>query len=203
MPRPTNTAQRREQIVRGLLRIMAVRGYEGASIAAVARAARVAPGLVHYHFADKQEILVALVDVVARELVGRVARRVGGASGPRTGVDAFLEALVAPDPPDAPALACWLAIASEAPRLPAVRRAFDRAVAALVRQLEQLVRLALEPARAPRARAIAAELVTAAHGELLLAAAAPSARPRGSAAASLRAIAAGLLDVPTPAAPPA
>ena len=47
MARPSNTEERRQQIVQGLLRVMAERGYERASIAEIARAAGLTPGLVH------------------------------------------------------------------------------------------------------------------------------------------------------------
>lgn len=53
MPRPSNTAERQEQIVLGLLEVMAERGYEKASVASIARAAELSPGLVHYHFQTK------------------------------------------------------------------------------------------------------------------------------------------------------
>ena len=36
---------------------MAKRGYDGASVADIAKAARLTPGLVHYHFKNKQELI--------------------------------------------------------------------------------------------------------------------------------------------------
>ena len=58
MPRPSNTDARREQIVLGLQRVMAERGYEKATVSAIAQAAGLTPGLVHYHFKNKQEMLL-------------------------------------------------------------------------------------------------------------------------------------------------
>ena len=67
MARPSNTDERRLQIMGALVKVMARRGYDGASVADIARAARLTPGLVHYHFKNKQEILLAaLRDLVAR-----------------------------------------------------------------------------------------------------------------------------------------
>ena len=43
---------------------MADRGYERASVTAIAKAAGLTPGLVHYHFHNKKEILLALVTFV-------------------------------------------------------------------------------------------------------------------------------------------
>src|SRR5687768_7423889 len=62
MARPSNTEERRHQIALGLRRTMAKKGYDGASIADVAKAAGLTPGLVHYHFKDKLEILLAVLD---------------------------------------------------------------------------------------------------------------------------------------------
>ena len=45
MPRPPNTEQRRSQIVGGLARVMAERGYAKATIQAIAKAAGLSPGL--------------------------------------------------------------------------------------------------------------------------------------------------------------
>lgn len=62
MGRKSNTEQRREQIVKALYAEMAERGYERASIKSIAERAQLAPGLVHYHFRNKEEILLVLLD---------------------------------------------------------------------------------------------------------------------------------------------
>lgn len=65
--RPPNTNARRAQISGGLIKVMAKRGYDGASVNEIAKAAELTPGLIHYHFKNKQEILLAaLADLVAR-----------------------------------------------------------------------------------------------------------------------------------------
>ena len=66
MPRTPNTAVRRRQIVDGLCRVMAREGYGHATVQAIAAEAGLAPGLIHYHFADKREILVELVETLRR-----------------------------------------------------------------------------------------------------------------------------------------
>src|SRR5687767_4320730 len=62
MPRPSNSEERREQIGRALQRVMSRSGYEGATVAEVAREAGLTTGLVHYHFRSKQEILLYVLD---------------------------------------------------------------------------------------------------------------------------------------------
>ena len=75
MPRPSNSEARRAQITRALMKVMAKRGYDGASVADIAKAAKLTPGLVHYHFESKQEILLELLaSLVARHEAGLEAR---------------------------------------------------------------------------------------------------------------------------------
>ena len=72
MARPVNTHLRRAQIVDGLQQVMAERGYARASITAIGKAAGLSPGLVHYHFGSKQEVLLALVDRLSARLEERL-----------------------------------------------------------------------------------------------------------------------------------
>jgi len=195
MSRPSNTRERRAQIVEGLRRVMARRGYDGASTAEVARTAGLTPGLVHYHFADKREILLALVEALAREADARGERALARAgAAPMARLEAWLDAFLSLETdPDPEAAACWIAIAAEAVRDARVRAAF---AAALARQLAALERLAA--AAAPRAgkrqgRAAAAALLAAVQGYFLLAATAPDAIRRGTASASARRMARALL----------
>ena len=53
MGRPSNGSERRAQIVDAFARVLAEHGYAGATIAAVATEAGMAPGLVHHHFRNK------------------------------------------------------------------------------------------------------------------------------------------------------
>ena len=61
MGRRSKTNERRRQIVAALQAVMTRAGYAEATIAA-SHGMRGSPGLVHYHFKDRREILVALVD---------------------------------------------------------------------------------------------------------------------------------------------
>src|SRR5437763_4665780 len=107
MPRRTNTDERRAQIARGLRKIMARKGYDGASIADIANAARLTSGLVHYHFKSKLEVLLALLDAMAAEhdaLLGRALEK--AASDPLREVAAFVDAHLALESADPEMLAC-------------------------------------------------------------------------------------------------
>ena len=191
MARPTNTAERRAEIAAGLRRVMAKKGYDGASIPEIAAAAKVAPGIVHYHFRDKLEILLeVLAQLVADHdaaLEAALSRAKGDA---RRELDAFIDAhLATGKSADPAALACWVALTAEAIRRPQVRTAYERAITANTRRLAGILR----HARAKNADAAAAALMSTIQGYLVLAATARQLIPRKSAARAAKAMASGLI----------
>ncbi|HEU0203577.1 MAG TPA: TetR/AcrR family transcriptional regulator [Burkholderiaceae bacterium] len=139
MPRKPNTDLRRQQIVDGLLRAIAASGYAGATIQTIAAGAGLAPGLIHYHFRDKREILVALVETLTAYARARFENRAAMATTPRERLRAYIDARLAYGPDAKPdAVAAWVMIGAEAVRDPDVREVYQRAVAleiALVRKL--------------------------------------------------------------------
>lgn len=194
MPRPSNTEERRQQIVNGLLKVMAERGYERASVGEIAKAAGLSPGLVHYHFSDKQEILLTLVGQLASRGRERVETRLAKLKDDdaRARVDAFIDAFLSTGADAAPeAVASWVTISAEAIRQPEVRAAYESVVRADLEQLESLV-AAVTGKR--KARALAAGLFAAVQGYFALSASAPGLVPPGSAAGTVKRMAAGLLD---------
>lgn len=198
MGRPSNTEERRQQIVAGLLQVMAERGYEGASVAAIAKAAGLSPGLVHYHFKDKQEILLTLAEQLATRVHERVASRLARVKGgdARARVDAFLDAFLATGADADPAsVASWVTISAEAIRQPEVRAIYEKVVRTDLEHLEELVG-AVTGKR--RARAVAAGLFAAIQGYFVLAASVPGLVPPGSATSTVKRMAAGLLDLAQP-----
>jgi TetR/AcrR family transcriptional regulator, transcriptional repressor of bet genes len=197
MPRPSNTDERRAQITRALIKVMAKRGYDGASITDVARAARLTPGLVHYHFENKREILLAaLADLVARHgaaLEERLAAQEGDAAAELGAFIDFHLGLGADADPDA--LACWVLLSGEALRDAKVRAALEEALAGIVARLVRILRRGVaEGAFDCRAvEAAASALVATIQGYFVLAATARTLIPRGSVASAARQMAEGLL----------
>jgi TetR/AcrR family transcriptional repressor of bet genes len=59
--------KRRDEIVQAARRVLMDIGYEAASIKEIARAADVAPGLIHYYFETKEDLLVAVVEAIIAE----------------------------------------------------------------------------------------------------------------------------------------
>lgn len=197
MSRKPNTAERREQIVQALLRVMANRGYDGASIQAIAKEAGLSPGLIHYHFASKQEILLALVDrLVAR---GRVRFESGGSvvASARERLEAYVNArLGLGEGADPDAVAAWVVIGAEAVRQPEVRQVYQRVIQAQLALLTHLiVDMCAEAGRsADDAQALAATLSATMEGAFQLAAAAQDVMPRDYAARMVNVLVAAWLE---------
>jgi TetR/AcrR family transcriptional repressor of bet genes len=164
-------------------------------VAEIAKAAGLSSGLVHYHFQDKQEILLTLVEQLSARVRERVASRLARVKGDdaRARVDAFLDAYLATGADaDPAAVASWVTISAEAIQQPEVRTIYEKVVRSDLEHLEDLVGAV---AGKRRARAVAAGLFAAIQGYFVLAASVPGLVPPGSAANTVKRMAAGLLDV--------
>jgi TetR/AcrR family transcriptional repressor of bet genes len=198
MARPSNTVERRTQIARALLAVMAREGYERASIADVARVAGVAPGLVHYHFENKLEILVAAACELGRDYEARLDRALAGAGGDADAelaafVDAHLRVGKGADPA---ALACWIDVSGESLREPRVREVAASILAEATGRLTAIVRRGVAARRfeCDSPEAAAAAIFAVIQGYLVLGAMARPLVPRGSASATTMAMCRGLLE---------
>src|SRR5439155_13134094 len=113
---------RRAQIVDALVAVMAKHGYDGASIADVAGHAGLAPGLVHYHFKNKLEILVEAVRAIAASHGAVLDRALAERSDPAGQLVAFIDVHLGIGAHANPqVLACWVLICAEALRERRVR----------------------------------------------------------------------------------
>jgi len=197
MPRPSNTDERRAQITAALVQVMARRGYDGAAIADVARAARLTPGLVHYHFKNKHEILLAaLDDLVARHDQRLEARLSEVEDDPTAGLAAFIDfhlGLGADADPEA--LACWILLGGEAVRDAKVKAAMAAAMEGMVARLAQIIRQGVDRRvfTCDAIDAAASALFATIQGYFVLAGTARQVIPRGSAALTTKRMAEGLL----------
>ena len=204
MARTSTSAPRRAQIVGALQSVMARHGYERATVQAIAAEAGLAPGLVHYHFKNKQEILVSLVATLAEVGQARFAHLVGDASAPEARLRAWIEARLGLGDGAAPeVVAAWVMIGAEAVRQPEVREAYGRAVAAELALLTGLLADCLrergraEEDSSAEARRLAAGVLALMEGAYQLACAAGDVMPQGYAAeAALRHAMLGIGDLP-------
>jgi TetR/AcrR family transcriptional repressor of bet genes len=197
MARPSNTEQRRAEIATALVKVMARHGYGGASVASVAEAAGLSPGLVHYHFKNKHEILLEALDRLTTGSAARLEARLSTAGDDP--VATFLEfhlGLGADADPEA--LACWVMLGGEALRDATVQAAFERAITSQTARLAACIGAGIAAGRyhCDDVDIAASALIATIQGYFVLAASARSVVPRGSAAAAARQMAAGLLGLP-------
>ena len=189
---------RRQQIVAGLLRSMAKRGYAGAPISAIAREAGLTPGLVHYYFRSKQQILLSCLDAIRTTVLARYEERCSRAGrDPWRRVAAWTDALLEESGTAAEheASAAWVAVAAEAVREPAVARAYRALFEELAQRLAEPLGdvLAREGRSAANLPALTGAVVAAVQGVFQVDAVAPSLVPVGSSAPALRHMVAGLV----------
>ncbi|HEY3451320.1 MAG TPA: TetR/AcrR family transcriptional regulator [Myxococcales bacterium] len=197
MGRPSNTDERRLQILTAMIRVMARRGYDGAAIGEIAKAAHLTAGLVHYHFKSKEEILLAALDFISAAHLARLDQAIAQAGGQAVEeVGAFIDVhLGLGTYADPEALACWNLLSGEALRNRKVRERFERALAQIVRRLAASIRRGQEQWEfsCDDVDAAAAALVATVQGYFVMGASARSTIPKGSAARSTRKMAEGLL----------
>jgi TetR/AcrR family transcriptional repressor of mexJK operon len=58
---PTEDKDRRQQILDAAQQVFAAKGFDGASIKDLAKAAKISPGLLYWYFKDKTDLLVSLL----------------------------------------------------------------------------------------------------------------------------------------------
>ncbi len=196
MARPSNTDARRAQIADALLVVMASHGYESTSIQEIAKEAGLAPGLVHYHFRSKQEILLVALARLTEAHRGGLEAGLGQISEPRAALDYFLDYHLSTGKTAQPGrVATWILISAEALRTPEVQRPYGAALQTLAGRLQAILTQGVaqkkfEPVDIPAASAAIIALI---QGYFLLAAAARSLIPPGTAASMAKTAAMGLV----------
>lgn len=184
MSRPPNTDARRAQIVAALLPVIAKSGYEKATIQAIAAQAGLAPGLIHYHFKTKRDILVTLIETLARAAAARFEALTGAATDPQERLKAYLQARLGLGDGAAPDLvAAWVMIGAEAVRQAEVRAVYSHVVAQELASITLLIKQCLRAQQRDtrHAKPIAAALLAIMGGAFQLASAAPGVLPVGYA----------------------
>jgi AcrR family transcriptional regulator len=88
---PGDEPGRRGQIIRAAATVLGRIGYSDSSIKQIAHEAGVAPGLVHYYFTSKEELLVAVVHDLEREMVADWQSAVAGIDDPLERIVAALD----------------------------------------------------------------------------------------------------------------
>ena len=185
MARSSNTEARRAEITGALLAVIARHGYEKATIQAIATQAGLAPGLIHYHFKNKQEILVCLIGALAQAAHARYVAVLGDQVAPLERLRAYLHARLGLGAGAAPDIvSAWVMIGAEAVRQPEVRSVYRQMVADELALLTTLLGdcLRTRGRDTGTATSLAAGLAALIEGAYQLSSAAAEVLPRGYAA---------------------
>jgi AcrR family transcriptional regulator len=143
--------ERREQVVDAALRVIVERGYEGATIEAIARTAGVTRPVIYDHFRNLGELLEALIDREERYALAQIAQIFPADLGTSDPVDVlagsvrrFLEAVVSrPD--------TWRIILLPSEGTPAiVRDHVETNRARTLERVQELVRWTIKRSALPR-----------------------------------------------------
>ncbi len=199
MGRPSNTALRRVQIVKAFIKVMAKQGYDGAPISEIAVKAKLSQGLVHYHFKNKLEILLAALEWIVSEHDARLDAMVAGT--PSEEVAAFIDVHLGTGAhANAEALGCWVIIGAEAIRQKEVQVAFEAALESIGARLRAIIVRGVKAKafECDHAGAAAAALLSTIQGYFVVASSARALIPSGSAAACTVLMAEGLLKSSKP-----
>ena len=182
MGRPSKRRERRAQILGAFAIVLADHGYAGATIAAIAAEADIAPGLIHHHFKNKQELLDALLT----QLLAAFRQRTQSIQSDAPVLDYGNGALKLDESADLVAARCWVGLFAEAVRDPALHR---RMQALLSGEVEDLRHRSGGQLSEQQASALLSFVV----GSLVVGAFAPH-RTAGSAAGSFERLAGALLS---------
>lgn len=196
MTRASNTEDRRAQIVDALIAVMAKHGYDGASIADIARKAGLAPGLVHYHFDSKLEILLEAIRKIAAEHEAALDAALAGETDPRRALTTLIDVHLGLGAHANPtALACWVLIIGEALRDKKVRAEVELVLARLVTRITEILHEGVTAKVFDcDVDAAAAAILATIQGYFALAATSRALIPPGTAAASTKKMVEGLVS---------
>jgi TetR/AcrR family transcriptional repressor of bet genes len=123
-----------------MMQVMAVNGYEGSSIQAIAKQAGLASGLIHYHFKTKQDILLESVAQLSNVLRNRYLLLAENAETAEDRLKAFIAARLSKgEGASQQAVVAWVMIGSEAVRQPEVKVAYLEALTEQKLLLEELL----------------------------------------------------------------
>lgn len=185
MARPSNTEQRRNEIINAFLEVMANQGYAKATIAAIADKAGLAPGLIHYHFKNKQEILLELIRQVSNLTLERYQQNLQNAKSPKEKLRAYINARLAKDDKDTSTyVAAWVMIGTEAIRQEEVRELYEQAIKKQQKLIEDLL-AELSDKDKKSIKKMAGIIMAAIEGAFQLSVAAQNVMPQDYAAQSL------------------
>jgi TetR/AcrR family transcriptional regulator, transcriptional repressor of bet genes len=122
MPKLGMEPVRRKALVEAALRTIGSQGSLDVTMSEIAREAGVSAALAHHYFGSKQQLLIATVRALLRQLRADAVAALAGAATPRERVSAVIRVSFDADQFAPEVVAAWLAFYSEAQRFEEVRR---------------------------------------------------------------------------------
>ncbi|WP_018239081.1 transcriptional regulator BetI [Ensifer sp. BR816] len=122
MPKVGMEPVRRKALVDATLRVIGDQGTVAVTMSDIARTAGVSPALAHHYFGSKEQLLIATVRSLLRQLRQDAVVELKAAATPRERVSALVRVSFRADQFAPDTVAAWLAFYSEAQRCEDVRR---------------------------------------------------------------------------------
>lgn len=120
---------RKNEIVLTTMSLMAEKGIEGASTVLVAKKMKVSQGLIHYHFKNKQEILISVINHISEILMERYESLISDDSTSIEKLNAFISARLSKGRGEnQQAVSAWIAISAQAITDIKIRDAYSAAL---------------------------------------------------------------------------
>jgi AcrR family transcriptional regulator len=91
MPDGQRAPERREQIVLAAAAVLGRDGYAATTLKQIAREADVAPGLLHYYFRSKDDLLIAVIEALFHRFIEEWQESVDGLSDPFDRISAAID----------------------------------------------------------------------------------------------------------------
>ena len=114
--------QRRSSLVEAAYATVLEHGIDGMTMARVSRRAGLSPGIVNYHFRDKDTLVIWVVRHALRLILEDAVRRLKAAAGPRGRISAVIAANFSDRAFDRPTAAAWVSFYAAVASNPEVAR---------------------------------------------------------------------------------
>lgn len=177
----------RQNIATAMAELLPRYGYRGTSIKRLANHADLRPGLVHYYYKSKADILAVVIEQAAEQLHERIDQAVDCSASQDVQLDQWIDATLGLHrPPASASMATWCTVVAEAPAHPEIVSLVNDALATLQQSLEQVLGPLVADSDLQHASASILSLV---HGYWLLGRPAHSVIPTGSAAPAAKRLA--------------
>lgn len=121
--------KRKSEITLCMLNLMATEGLMGASTVSISKSLNISQGLIHYHFKNKLEIILSVIDLLSSMLMSRYDELSQGCPAPSDKLSAFIDARLAKGSGESKvAVAAWVVVAAEAVNNPAIKEKYSNAI---------------------------------------------------------------------------